>query len=186
MNYHLPYKGNQNQKGPRVPLPVFPLSTILGKCSNKIKYTLFCCQGNTRPTRNGTLIPLFSCNKVLKLSRMHAFLKSELELYSIECCGVYPPDMLAIPTSPSRRQSLISHASLQDTSITGQQEELIEKRKGDTYINSNFLSFCLSFFLPSFLPSFLSLFSAISFLLSLFNLSFFLFFIWCLSVVGIL
>ena len=43
---------------------------------------------------NVVLVPLFSANKALKLSRLHAFLRAELPAYAHECCGVYPPEPL--------------------------------------------------------------------------------------------
>ena len=41
------------------------------------------------------VLPLFSSNKALKLSKMHSFLRNELGPYAVECCGVYPPEVLS-------------------------------------------------------------------------------------------
>ena len=41
------------------------------------------------------VLPLISSNKALKLSKMHSFLRNELGPYAVECCGVYPPEVLS-------------------------------------------------------------------------------------------
>ena len=41
------------------------------------------------------VLPLFSSNKALKLSKMHSFLRNELGPYVVECCGFYPPEVLS-------------------------------------------------------------------------------------------
>ena len=43
---------------------------------------------------SATVLPLFSDNKALKLSKMHSFLKNGLGPYAAECRGVYPPEVL--------------------------------------------------------------------------------------------
>lgn len=65
---------------------------------------------------------------MLKLSRMQAFLNAELETFSTECCGVYPPEILVKPRPPTRPTS--DEQSVQDTDATGQEEEKVQRRKG--------------------------------------------------------
>ena len=109
---------------------LYPRETLVNLISvwlvSRLNNLLF-FQENTENIVNDSVMPLFSWNKVLKLSQMQAFLKAELETYSTECCGVYPPEVLQafrLPTHPTRNGK-----SFQDSSSAGQQEEVAEKRR---------------------------------------------------------
>lgn len=53
--------------------------------------------GAEEDTKNSSanVLPLFSAKRALKLSKMHSFLKNELGPYAVDCCGVYPPEVLS-------------------------------------------------------------------------------------------
>ena len=61
-----------------------------------------------------TVLPLFSAKKALKLSKMHSFLKSELDPYAAECCGVSPPEVLSNYRPASVPQTKVTQPSQTD------------------------------------------------------------------------
>ena len=76
--------------------------------------------GNSPKTGRALILPLFSMNKVLKLSKMHSFLRKELSPYAVECCSVLPPVALTLYSSSSTPQMVVTQPSQTDiTSAVG-------------------------------------------------------------------
>lgn len=75
------------------------------------------------------VLPLFSTKKALKLSKMHSFLRNELGPYAAECCGVYPPQVLANYGPPSSGpQMMVTKPSQVD--LTGD----TSKKTGENFV----------------------------------------------------
>lgn len=83
--------------------------------------------GAEEDTKNSStnVLPLFSAKRALKLSKMHSFLKSELGPYAVECCGVYPPEVLSNYRPSNGPQMMVTTPS--NTDLSGDTSKRIGK-----------------------------------------------------------